>query len=875
MVSLDSPIAGKRQHRVETPPKSRNARLLQEGNNIMKKKAKNIFFAGERPKGAFFAVLIALALSAMLIVNLHPALAAAVEAGYRDFSYGTESAPTGQKPQSKLWHNDGNWWGSLYNRGSGKYEIYRFNWSDHAWTSTGTVLDARRRSSADVLWDGNYLYVVSAIPPGISGDNSIYLFRYSYNSGSKNYSISSGFPISLGSRAVEAVVMDKDTTGMLWVTFTDSNTSGGRNVYVMHSTNSDLTWTEPYVIPTTGASNLKNDDISAVVSFNNNIGVMWSNQNNDTMYFAIHQDGAPDTQWSLNPALQGPKYADDHLNLKSLIADDSGQVFAAVKTSLNDLSTAKPEDPLVLLLILDRQGSWSRRTFGRVVDDHTRPIVLIDNQNRQVYVFATVPVGSATSGAIYYKSISLDNKSMQFATGLGTPFMLSNADTRINNATSTKQALNSSTGLLVIAGDDTAKYYFHNTINLGAAPPDPATVTPDATATEVEIPPTPTATHTSTSPPVETSPTPTLEPTATDQPVPTKTPRKPPKDTPTETLEPSSTETLEPEATPTEVPVENSSTPTLEPSPTQTPEPEATPTKVPVVNTPTPTPEPLPTETPEPEATPTEVPVVNTPTPTHEPLSTQTPEPEATPTLIPVENSPTPEPSPTETPPAPTDTPVPEPSPTEDPTPTQTPEPTPTQGLTLKFQDGFESGNFSAWTQVITGADGAAVVQSEIVKSGGFAARLSATDNAGSLAYARKLLQDSPREIVVSGDFMITEEGIRGNNVPLIRLYNTEGNRIVNVFRLNLNGNKIGLQHSGKYHDTSGTMPLNSWANVEVRVNVNPSGPGSILVYLDGNQIYQSNAASLGSSGIQNVQIGNETAKQTFTIYVDNILINH
>jgi len=41
------------------------------------------------------------------------------------------------------------------------------------------------------------------------------------------------------------------------------------------------------------------------------------------------------------------------------------------------------------------------------------------------------------------------------------------------------------------------------------------------------------------------------------------------------------------------------------------------------------------------------------------------------------------------------------------------------------FSDGFESGNFSAWSQVQTGGDGTAVVQSSIVRTGALAAQLS------------------------------------------------------------------------------------------------------------------------------------------------------
>ena len=47
------------------------------------------------------------------------------------------------------------------------------------------------------------------------------------------------------------------------------------------------------------------------------------------------------------------------------------------------------------------------------------PILLIDNENRQLYLFAVAPCCSG--GVIYYKKASLDNAN--FPPGLGTPFI--------------------------------------------------------------------------------------------------------------------------------------------------------------------------------------------------------------------------------------------------------------------------------------------------------------------------------------------------------------------------------------------------------------------------------------------------------------------
>src|SRR3954463_5285005 len=111
--------------------------------------------------------VLVLGLLAGSLVAPTGAHSAAVEVGYRDFSYSTSiTAPTGQKPESKLWYNDGTWWGVLWNANVSprRLEIFRFNLSTqttNAWTPTGTVVDSRRNSEADVLWSGGKPYVLT------------------------------------------------------------------------------------------------------------------------------------------------------------------------------------------------------------------------------------------------------------------------------------------------------------------------------------------------------------------------------------------------------------------------------------------------------------------------------------------------------------------------------------------------------------------------------------------------------------------------------------------------------------------------------------------------------------------------------------------
>jgi hypothetical protein len=394
---------------------------------------------------------------------------AEADVGFRDFNYSGVSAPTSRKPQSKLWVVEGTWFGSLYNKLTGDHEIHRLDSTANAWRSIGVVIDERRTSFADTLWDGGHLYVASAGSSPTSRGDSARIIRYSYHGGSKTFTLDPGFPMTVTEGGMEAVVIAKDTTGKLWITYTRDD-----EVLVSHSTSNDRTWRAPYVLPVGGSSNLKSDDLSAIVGYNAKIGVMWSNQNDSAMYFAYHRDGDSDSKWTARTAVKSPGYADDHINLKALTDDPSGQVFAATKTSLND-ANGRPTAPLILLLVLDANENWQQHTFSTVGEGHTRPMVLLDPERRQLYQFASAPCCSG--GAIYYKQTSLDG--ISFAPGLGTPFMQSSIDMNINNVTSTKQAVSRGTGLVAIAGDDHTHNYWHNLIV--DAPPAPSALPLDRT----------------------------------------------------------------------------------------------------------------------------------------------------------------------------------------------------------------------------------------------------------------------------------------------------------------------------------------------------------------------------------------------------------
>jgi PKD repeat protein len=391
---------------------------------------------------------------AFWLVHATAAKAAPGDIGFEGPSTGTLNAVTGEKPESKVWWNDGFWWASMWSQSAGGYHIFRLNTADQSWVDTGTQLDNRGSSRADTLWDASSgkLYVSSHVfSTGSSSGSPARLFRYTYNGSTDTYSLDSGFPVQIGNYKTEALTIAKDSTGQLWATW-KQGTTFVVNASVCNPACNDATWGTPFTPTVTGTkATFSSDDISAVIAFPGQVGVFWSNQTNATDYFAIHADSSPDSSWSGETALSGSGLADDHVNMKT---DSSGRVYAVVKTS-RDVST----DPLILLLVRSTSGTWTSTTVGLKADHHTRPIVELDEAGQTIHVFATSP---ESGGLIYEKTSPMG--SIAFPAGKGTVVM-KNADAELNNVTSTKQNVTPATGLVVLATGQ--HVYFHQYFTLG------------------------------------------------------------------------------------------------------------------------------------------------------------------------------------------------------------------------------------------------------------------------------------------------------------------------------------------------------------------------------------------------------------------------
>ena len=401
-----------------------------------------------------------------------------VLAGYVDYDFsggGVTSEPTEQKPESKLWYNDGFWWGVMWEPVSDVYTIHRLDLTNQCWEHVGPNVDDRGRSSQDVIWDASAgkLYISSRAKLSIQASESTEarLYRFSYISGSQTYSLDAGFPVIInGAAKTLSLVITKDSTGKLWATWTDS-----QKVMVNRTDGNDANWGTAFILPTQQndleldpSDSTRTADMSSVIAFGGDkIGILWGNQNpvldlSDRKYFfSIHNDSDADSLWQpredVLPALTGQgdnnPVADDHINVHAISnhATLNGTIFAALKLSFSGTS-----NPRIVVAKRDVGGSWSHATFGTGADDHTRPILVCDTDSDSIFVLAK----SGSGDGIFMKSAHFN--SLTFSSGFGRPFIQSLVYPDANNPTSTKQCLDASTGIVILASDKDNKFYLHN-----------------------------------------------------------------------------------------------------------------------------------------------------------------------------------------------------------------------------------------------------------------------------------------------------------------------------------------------------------------------------------------------------------------------------
>ncbi|MDQ6752136.1 MAG: LamG domain-containing protein [Actinomycetota bacterium] len=203
--------------------------------------------------------------------------------------------------------------------------------------------------------------------------------------------------------------------------------------------------------------------------------------------------------------------------------------------------------------------------------------------------------------------------------------------------------------------------------------------------------------------------------------------------------------------------------------------------------------------------------------------------------------------------------------------------PPPTDGYpgSVVVATSFESGTFDPFA-VRTGGTGTATVPSTLAHTGGCAAYLHVTSDAGSLAYCTAAVPTGTRSVYADGWFNITTAGVSGNDVPYFRFF-SGSTRIADIYRYNSNG-QLWLRvtsPSGAFAYTrlvASSIPLSSWHHVVMHIVPNGSST-TIQVWFDGNQVYSSSQVSDIATSLTTVQLGAEHDRQMGDSYIDDVII--
>lgn len=161
-------------------------------------------------------------------------LAAFISSAYAvEGSFFKGSGRTSAKPQSKLWFNDGFWWGILPD-GSDIY-LYKLEGDSFVKQSFADAeVDPKNSARADVVWNGTHFLVF--MYRGAT-DASRFL-KYSYDASTESYTLLTGFPldIALIGSGHETAVLAQDGTGKAWVVY-----EADESIRVIWSTSADHT----------------------------------------------------------------------------------------------------------------------------------------------------------------------------------------------------------------------------------------------------------------------------------------------------------------------------------------------------------------------------------------------------------------------------------------------------------------------------------------------------------------------------------------------------------------------------------------------------------------------------------------------------------
>lgn len=365
---------------------------------------------------------------------------------------------TGDKPQSKVWSHEGKWW-TVFANSDGTF-IWRLDGT--AWTKA-LKISPSSTVKADCKVVGNATHIL--LWRKEEYPSQLISVEYDLSLGNYKRWIQRPTTIYLTLDAgVEIATLDIDNSGRMWV--------ASDAIYEIN-----VRWSDPpystWSLPITVASNIKDDDIGAVIALPalHKIAVFWSDQHTKRFGFKTHEVGDNPATWSADeiPASSdamdnvGMGFADDHFHLTTT---QNGTLFCAVKTGYD-----KQGYPLIGLLKREPDGTWDH--FYEATQFGTRPTLIINEEIGKLKIIFTA---AEDGGDILYTESSISN------IAFSTPAVLIAG--MYSNATSVKATYTNEVVILASNSTDIVGVLARDPL-INALPSAPILVAPNDQASDI------------------------------------------------------------------------------------------------------------------------------------------------------------------------------------------------------------------------------------------------------------------------------------------------------------------------------------------------------------------------------------------------------
>ncbi|WP_343329659.1 hypothetical protein [Polaribacter staleyi] len=261
---------------------------------------------------------------------------------------------TADKPQSKSWTTEYGQWLVVGDEDGPKL----LKKEVAGWTPQSEINEVWRNlpSKADVFSKGNDVHIVLVEECTLS----VVKITYSLDQKKYEYQEKKTLYIPNNCYSIETATITQDSKNEFWIC-ADMN----ETIMIWHSKNGK-DWSAPFTL----AKNINKDDISLISRLKNQVSVIWSNQNTQSVYERIHFDGNKPNEWSKPIIIQeGNNNADDHLNATVL---ESGEMMVASKNSVDKIN-----QPQFVLRIRDKKAQWTNIPYENLTKERSpsRPII--------------------------------------------------------------------------------------------------------------------------------------------------------------------------------------------------------------------------------------------------------------------------------------------------------------------------------------------------------------------------------------------------------------------------------------------------------------------------------------------------------------------